>query len=241
MADSCLRAAGSRLRASCSPSRLTPRHCLTYKQDVTTFYRLDPILTAFLAACGMCAALICSAPASAQTASKGDPKKGAARAEPCAACHGAPKTLPPAGMPSLFGQQPEYLVLQMFLIREQLRHVPQMAGLLKGVSDTELVDMAAYFASRQPTRENTKVDPKRYARGEALAKKMACGSCHLPDYSGQRQVPRLTGQRQDYLTIAMKAYRDNTRSGSDTSMNAILYQMPDSDIEALSHYLAHQK
>jgi cytochrome c553 len=38
----------------------------------------------------------------------------------------------------------------------------------------------------------------------------------------------------------MKAYRDNKRVGTDTSMNGILYQVPDSDIQALAHYLAHQ-
>jgi cytochrome c553 len=69
---------------------------------------------------------------------------------------------------------------------------------------------------------------------------MACGSCHLGDYSGQRQVPRLAGQREDYLVASMKAYRDNKRVGTDTSMNGILYQVPDSDIQALAHYLAHQ-
>jgi cytochrome c553 len=38
----------------------------------------------------------------------------------------------------------------------------------------------------------------------------------------------------------MTAYRDNKRSGSDTSMNAALYRVPDGDLRALAHYLAHQ-
>ena len=69
---------------------------------------------------------------------------------------------------------------------------------------------------------------------------MGCGSCHLPDYRGQRQVPRLANQREDYLVAAMKAYRDNKRAGTDTSMNAVLYRVRDGDIQALAHYLAHQ-
>jgi cytochrome c553 len=36
----------------------------------------------------------------------------------------------------------------------------------------------------------------------------------------------------------MKAYRDNKRTGTDTSMNAALYRVSDADIEALAHYLA---
>jgi cytochrome c553 len=178
---------------------------------------------------------------SAQSTFKGDPKKGAAKAQTCEACHGTPKTAALPGMPTLFGQQPEFLVLQMFFIRERLRDIPQMAGLLKGVTDAELTDMAAYFASQQPPRVAGKVDAKLRERGAELSKRLGCGSCHMPDYSGQRQVPRLTSQREDYLVTAMKDYRDNKRSGSDTSMNAVLYQVPDSDIAALAHYLAHRK
>jgi len=144
-------------------------------------------------------------------------------------------------MPWLEGQQAEFLVLQMFLIREGLRDVPQMTGLLKDFSDTDLTDVAAYFAKQTPAPVATKPDPKRQSRGAGLSRTMGCGSCHLASYQGQRQVPRLAGQREDYLVVAMKAYRDNKRSGSDTSMNAILYQVADSDIEALAHYLAHFK
>jgi cytochrome c553 len=39
----------------------------------------------------------------------------------------------------------------------------------------------------------------------------------------------------------MKAYRDNKRTGADTNMNGILYKVPDGDIDALAHYLAHQQ
>jgi cytochrome c553 len=185
--------------------------------------------------------MFCTAHASAQSTFKGDPRKGAAKAQTCLACHGSAKSAALPGMPALFGQQPEFLVLQMFFIRERLRNVPQMEGMLKGVTDAELTDMAAYFASGEPPRFSGKPDAKLRDRGAELSKKLGCGSCHMPDYSGQRQVPRLTGQREDYLATALKDYRDNKRTGSDTSMNAVLYQVTDSDIAALAHYLAHQK
>jgi len=69
---------------------------------------------------------------------------------------------------------------------------------------------------------------------------MGCGSCHLQDFRGQKQIPRISNQREDYLAATMKAYRDNKRTGADTSMNGILYKMADGDIEALAHFLAHQ-
>ena len=78
--------------------------------------------------------------------SKGDPARGAARATPCVSCHGSPGKAPLAGNPSLDGQMAHYMELQLVLMREGLRDVPQMAGMLKGLSDRDLGDIAAYFA-----------------------------------------------------------------------------------------------
>jgi len=172
--------------------------------------------------------------------SRGDPARGEAKAKTCAACHGEAERAPLPLTPSLAGQQEEFTVLQMFLLREGVRNVPQMAGMLSGFSDLDLVDVAAYFARQTPPRSNTKPDPGLRARGAALSKAMGCGSCHLADYRGQKQVPLLSNQREDYLVTSLKAYRDNRSTGPDTSMNGVLYRMPDGDIQALAHYLAHQ-
>jgi len=204
-------------------------------QSVNSARRRGVLRRAVVLACA-----IVLAPDFLYAQSKADPLRGAAKAAACAACHGAPDRPPLAGMPTLAAQQEQFLVLQMFLMREGLRDVPQMAGTLKDLSDRDLDDVAAYFARQKPPRGESGGNPKLRASGAALAKGMACGSCHLGDYSGQRQVPRLAGQREDYLAATMKAYRDNKRVGTDTSMNGILYQVPDGDIEALAHYLAHQ-
>jgi cytochrome c553 len=181
---------------------------------------------------------IAAASASAQTPFKGDAAKGAAKAQPCLACHGAKGQPPAAGTPSLYGQPPEYLVLQMFLFREGLRDVPPMSGVLNGVTDAEFNNMAAWFTAQQPVTKKSKPDAKLRARGAEIAKGMGCGSCHMSDYSGQREVPRLALQAEDYLAAAMKAYRDNKRIGTDTNMNGIMARMNDADIRALAHFFA---
>ena len=169
-----------------------------------------------------------------------DPSRAAARAATCESCHGTPQRAPLPGTPYLAGQQYLFLEMQMFLFREGLRDVPQMAGLFAGVTDRDFADIGAYFAGQTPPRGASRPDPALYARGAAIARDMGCGSCHLPDYRGQKHVPRLDNQPEDYLVAAMKAYRDNTRAGSDTSMNAALYRVGDEDLRALAHYLAHQ-
>ena len=187
-----------------------------------------------------CGVVLVSVTAYAQS-SKTDPARGAAKAAACGACHGSPKTAPLAGMPSLAGQQSEFLANQLFLLREGLRDVPQMAGMLKGWSNADLNDVAAYFSAQALPQGNSSRDPGLHARGAALSKAMGCGSCHMGAYQGQRQIPRITNQREDYLAASLKAYRDNKRTGIDTSMNAAMYRVTDEEIRALAHYLAHQK
>jgi cytochrome c553 len=171
---------------------------------------------------------------------KGDPVSGEAKAKACESCHGAGERAPLEGMPSLAGQPEVFLTLQLILLREGLREVPQMAPFTKSLSDRDITDIAAHFARQTPAKDGTGRDAELFARGAALSKAMNCGSCHRADYGGQRQMPRLAGQREDYLVATMKAYRDNQRAGTDTSMNGALYLVPDADIRALAHYLARQ-
>ena len=85
--------------------------------------------------------------------------------------------------------------------------------------------------SGPPTRALVKTAQER-------AKALRCGICHLSDFSGQNQIPRLAGQREDYLAGEMRAYRDGKRSGGDTIMAAALYGVTDADIRALAHFLS---
>jgi cytochrome c553 len=171
---------------------------------------------------------------------KGDPVRGEVKAKACESCHGAGGRVPLEGTPSLAGQPEVFLTLQLILLREGLREVPQMAPFTRGLSDQDITDIAAHFARQAPAKSSAGRNAGLFARGAALSKGMNCGSCHLTDYSGQRQMPRLAGQREGYLVASMKAYRDNRRAGTDTSMNGVLYRVPDSDIRALAHYLARQ-
>jgi cytochrome c553 len=194
----------------------------------------------FSRAIALLLATIACAPSWAQTTSKADAGRGREKAKPCLQCHGTSEQPPLPALPFLAGQQAEFLEAQLFFIREGLRPVPQMEGMLKDMKDSDLSDMAAYFSKQAPLRLRTKLDPELQARGEALAKRHGCGTCHMPDFAGQRQIPRINGQREDYLVATLKAYKDNKRTGSDTSMNALMYGISDSDMKALAHYLAHR-
>ncbi|MPZ44640.1 MAG: c-type cytochrome [Betaproteobacteria bacterium] len=182
-------------------------------------------------------ALACG-PSAAQKSA--DPARGAAKAAACLACHGSAEKPAQAGVPLLAGQHHEFLVLQMFYLREGLRDVPQMAGMLKGYADRDLEDVAAYFARQSLPGRKSSTNGALRARGEDVAKSRGCNGCHLDDYSGQKHVPRIASQGEDYLVLALQSYRDNKRTGTDTSMNEAMYQVSDADIAALAHFLAHR-
>jgi cytochrome c553 len=160
----------------------------------------------------------------------------------CAGCHGADGNSATPGIPSIAGQPKIFIENQLILFREELRVSPQMQPEVGGLPDKEIVRLAAHYAALPARPAATDpADPAKVARAVALAKKLNCGSCHLPDFRGREQMPRLAGQREEYLVESMLAYRDNRRSGGDTIMAAALYGVPDEDIRALAHHLARLK
>jgi cytochrome c553 len=160
----------------------------------------------------------------------------------CAGCHGADGNSQTPGIPSIAAQPRVYLENQLIILREGLRVLPQMQQAVEGLTDKEIVSLARHFAA-QPARPaaTDAPDPANVQRAVALAKQLHCGSCHLPDFRGREQMPRLAGQREEYLVEAMLAYRDNRRTGGDTIMAAALYGVSDADVRALAHYLARLK
>ena len=162
--------------------------------------------------------------------------------ESCGACHGADGNSVTPGIPSIAGQPKLFLETQLVLIREELRPAPQMLPIVQDMKDAEISRLADHF-SRLPAKAMaaTPADPRLMKQGMARAKALRCGVCHTADFGGQNQVPRLAGQREEYLVSEMLAYRDNKRKGGDTIMAAALYGVSDADISALGHFLARSR
>ena len=159
--------------------------------------------------------------------------------EACTACHGpGGNSLTPA-IPSIAKQPKTFLENQLVLIREGLREVPAMKAVMGGLSDPEISALAAHFSAQPATLPPGSLNPVRYAAGAEVSKRALCGTCHLPDYSGQSQVPRLAGQHEAYLAPTLKMYRDKPAPGRDTAMSAVLYGLGDADLDHLAHYFAN--
>ncbi|MFL6676093.1 MAG: c-type cytochrome [Massilia sp.] len=80
------------------------------------------------------------------------------------------------------------------------------------------------------------------AKGEALAKKYSCASCHGADYKTpiDPTYPKLAGQHADYLVHALVAYkRGNGANGRNNPiMGGVAQPLSDSDMADISAYLA---
>jgi cytochrome c553 len=162
-----------------------------------------------------------------------------ARLAPCLACHGlnGQSTMPE--VPSLGGQPAYFLTIQLFMFREKLRVVEPMNQMMQGFKDGDLRDMADYLAKLPPPKPaGDAADPARMEPARGLVEQHRCNFCHNPDYSGEQHVPRLAGQREDYLAKTLRDYKNNTRRGYDASMADVLYPISDEQILDLAYFLA---
>jgi cytochrome c553 len=162
-----------------------------------------------------------------------------ARLAPCLACHGANGQSAIPEVPSLGGQPAYFLTIQLFMFREKLRIVEPMNQMMQGLRDDDLRNMAAYLAKLPPPEPaGGPADPARMERARALIEQHRCNFCHNRDYSGEQDVPRLAGQREDYVVKTLREYKNNTRRGYDASMADVLYPISDEQIVDLAYLLA---
>ena len=164
-----------------------------------------------------------------------------AKLQVCGACHGSDGNSRIAGTPSLAGQPTTFLENQLVMIREGMRDIPAMKGQLDGVNDATIIAIAKFYASSPAVSQ---AGPRNFAlfeKGQFISKEALCGTCHLPNYVGRDQMPRIAAQREDYLLYSMRQFRSNQAIGRDTIMAASLYGMSDDDLKAIAHYLSQLK
>jgi cytochrome c553 len=160
----------------------------------------------------------------------------------CQSCHGDATRASLPGVPSLGAQPLDFLTIQLYMFREKMRAVEPMSSMLKGMKDDELKRLAASIAKSPPPAPNAEPsDAARIERARALVVQHRCNFCHNKDYSGQQNVPRLAGQREDYLLKALRDYKSNARRGYDAIMDDVLYPLNDDNFQDLAHFLSRQR
>lgn len=168
----------------------------------------------------------------------GDATVGKALVTACAACHGADGNSASGDFPRLAGQGERYLTKQLKQIQcstktaeEQAqarctpRSAPLMASLLTGLSEQNLSDIAAYYASQKAGiagAANSAEAPlalgeQVYRAGIREKSVAACTACHSPTGAGNALAgfPKLGGQHAKYTVAQLKAFRRAAQFSDD--------------------------
>jgi cytochrome c553 len=174
-----------------------------------------------------------AAPASAQSL----PEKMA----PCLVCHGDNGRSELPEIPSLGAQPSPYALIQLVMFREKIRTFEPMNDMLKGVSDGDLQAFADAIAKLPPPPPADGADPARIAKGQAIAHQNHCDVCHRANFTGGENVPRLAGQREDYLVKALREYKSGARHGYDATMAEVLQPLGDGDFVEMAYLMARSR
>lgn len=183
------------------------------------------------------------------SATAGDPERGQALSAPCAACHGMDGVSMIPGYPHLAAQNQRYSVTQMELIRDQVRVVPEMAGMLDGMSEQDLRDIAAYYETLPAHIGHAEPDEEKLALGERIYRAgipqkgvAACAACHAPTGSGNAPAgfPRVAAQPMAYTVEQLRAYRERERETDEEfggMMRDVAHGLTDTEMRAVANYI----
>lgn len=165
---------------------------------------------------------------------------GKIAAESCAKCHGEDGVSHKAGVPSLVGLHPNYLVESMQSYKSGDRPIgpnnEDMKKALNALSDQDLGHIALYYAlqSENLTRAQTPSDDGAPVTKEAVA---ACAKCHgEAGFSTTPITPSLAGQDAAYALDALRAYKDGTRD--DDTMSPKAKKLDDAEMKGFAVYFA---
>ena len=175
---------------------------------------------------------------------------GAARAkafkeklEVCAACHGEDGVSKIEGVPSLAGEPDFFTEYQLLYFRGETRKNEQMMAVARDLTDDDIRDLGAYYASLPgpPAPTDPDPDPALTKDGAALVKDRHCAQCHLDKFVGQGEIGRLAGQHEEAIVKALHDYQHGARRGrGNVIMPEIAYSLNDDEIKALAHYMSRQ-
>jgi cytochrome c553 len=157
----------------------------------------------------------------------------------CASCHGQDGVSAIENTPSLAAQPDIFIQYQLVFIRDGQRKVEVMQEFAKKLTDQNIRELGAYYASLPPPPAQPtagKVDDKTVT---ALVEPRHCDSCHKPDFSGQGESARLAGQRPEYLAKALSDFRSGARRGRGLGiMTEVSVSLHDEDMQMIATWLA---
>jgi cytochrome c553 len=184
------------------------------------------------AALAVAAAASCAAAPAAGTDAQRE------KAAPCTACHGEEGRSVLADIPSLAAQPKQFITTQLVMFREGNRKNPVMNALAAPLTNAEISELGSYFAAQSAAPAAKPLAADAAGAGRGLVEKLGCVTCHGAELKGQQHIPRLAGQRAEYLSTQLLGFKAGTRFDMDGNMTAAAQPLTPADIETLAAYLS---
>ena len=177
----------------------------------------------------------------------GDAAAGKDKVAVCTACHGPTGISIAPNYPNLAGQGEGYLIKQIADIKSGERKVIEMTGMVENLSDQDIADISAFYASQtavtgQAKESSVAIAQALYRGGDVEKNIPACTACHSPTGMGNSlaKFPHLAGQHPDYLAKQLRDFREGDRinDGDTRIMRDIAEKLSNKQIDALSSYIS---
>ena len=194
---------------------------------------------------------VTSAIEDAASVSGGNIAAGKAKSAACAACHGVDGNSLVPMYPKIAGQSAAYIAKQLADFKKGMssggkegRADPVMAPMTAALSEQDMIDLGAYFASHKAKPGDGKKNDaghQLFFGGDSKRGITACAACHAPNGKGMDLAgfPAVAKQNVTYLKGQLEKFRSGARNNDTNSMmRNIAIKLTDKDIEALSQYMS---
>ena len=162
-----------------------------------------------------------------------------AKVQVCVVCHGPGGNSTSPQYPVLAGQNARYLYLQLRDFKEGRRHDPQMDPMAAALTRDDMLALADYFSKQKQAPSGFKADPAKVAAGRRKTDEVLCPMCHLGEFVGQNEIPRVAGQQYAYIKKQLSDFKAKRRTNDAGNMTSVAVTLSDDDIENLAQYIAN--
>jgi cytochrome c553 len=182
-----------------------------------------------------------------QRIGNGNPVSGKSKSTLCQGCHGEDGLSVENLIPHLAGQYSAYIVKELRNFQTGARKHQIMSVMAKTISDFDLADIAAYFASQEKMQGggwgNNPVGKNLYLHGDKARNIQSCASCHGVNGKGKAPnigtFPVIGGQHKEYLRAQLINWQTGQRTNSPGGvMRKISKSLTSKEIDALTDYLS---
>lgn len=177
---------------------------------------------------------------------RGNPVAGKDKSMLCQGCHGEQGISIDGLIPSLAGQYGQYITKELRNYQSGERSHQIMNAMAATISDEDLDDISAYFASQPKMKgngETNDIGKKLFLRGDLSRTVLACYTCHGVNGKGLTpntpMFPIIGGQQKEYLRLQLLNFKNGDRTNSPNGiMITIAKKLTETELDALVSYIS---